>query len=112
MTLEMGKTLTDANAEVTYASEFFRVRRRGGRGRRRASPVPVRWQSILTYRQPIGVALLVTPWNFPAPWPPQDRPCPRGRCTVVVKPAGETPLTTLYIASLMERSASRPVSST
>ena len=67
MTLEMGKTLTDANAEVTYASEFFRwfaeeAVRIGGELR----TAPSGANRILTFRQPVGVALLVTPWNFPA----------------------------------------------
>jgi succinate-semialdehyde dehydrogenase/glutarate-semialdehyde dehydrogenase len=67
MTLEMGKTLADANAEVTYASEFFRwfaeeAVRIGGELR----TAPSGANRIMTFRQPVGVALLVTPWNFPA----------------------------------------------
>src|ERR1700710_735549 len=105
MTLEMGKTLSDANAEVTYASEFFRwfaeeAVRVGGELR----TAPSGGNRILTLRQPVGVALLVTPWNFPAAMATRKiAPALAAGCTVVVKPAGETPLTTLYIASLMEQ---------
>jgi succinate-semialdehyde dehydrogenase / glutarate-semialdehyde dehydrogenase len=105
MTLEMGKTLTDANGEVTYSSEFFRwfaeeAVRIGGELR----TAPSGANKILTFRQPIGVALLVTPWNFPAAMATRKiAPALAAGCTVVVKPAGETPLTTLYIASLMEQ---------
>jgi succinate-semialdehyde dehydrogenase/glutarate-semialdehyde dehydrogenase len=105
MTLEMGKTLTDANAEVTYSSEFFRwfaeeTVRIGGELRLAPSGA----NRILTFRQPVGVALLVTPWNFPAAMATRKiAPALAAGCTVVVKPAGETPLTTLYIAALMEQ---------
>jgi succinate-semialdehyde dehydrogenase/glutarate-semialdehyde dehydrogenase len=105
MTLEMGKTLTDANGEVTYASEFFRwfaeeAVRVGGELR----TAPSGANRILTFREPVGVALLVTPWNFPAAMATRKiAPALAAGCTVVVKPAGETPLTTLYIAALMEQ---------
>ncbi len=105
MTLEMGKTLADANAEVTYASEFFRwfaeeAVRIGGELR----TAPSGANRILTLRQPIGVSLLVTPWNFPAAMATRKiAPALAAGCTVVVKPAAETPLTTLYIAALMEQ---------
>src|ERR1700742_319102 len=105
MTLEMGKTLADANAEVTYASEFFRwfaeeAVRIGGELR----TAPSGANKILTFRQPVGVALLVTPWNLPAAMATRKiAPALAAGCTVVVKPAGETPLTTLYIAALMEQ---------
>jgi succinate-semialdehyde dehydrogenase/glutarate-semialdehyde dehydrogenase len=105
MTLEMGKTLTDAYAEVTYASEFFRwfaeeTVRVGGELR----TAPSGANRILTFRQPVGVSLLVTPWNFPAAMATRKiAPALAAGCTVVVKPAGETPLTTLYVALLMEQ---------
>ena len=105
MTLEMGKTLTDAYGEVTYSSEFFRwfaeeAVRVGGELR----TAPSGANRILTLRQPIGVALLVTPWNFPAAMATRKiAPALAAGCTVVVKPAAETPLTTLYVASLMEQ---------
>ncbi len=105
MTLEMGKTLTDAYAEVSYASEFFRwyaeeAVRIGGELR----TAPSGANRILTFRQPVGVALLVTPWNFPAAMATRKiGPALAAGCTVVVKPAAETPLTTLYVAQLMEQ---------
>src|SRR6201746_714685 len=93
MTLEMGKTLTDANAEVTYASEFFRwvaeeAVRIGGELR----TAPSGANKILTFRQPVGVALLVTPWNFPAAMATRKiAPALAAGRTVIVKPAAATP---------------------
>src|SRR6202000_1391715 len=94
MTLEMGKTLTDANAEVTYSSEFFRwfaeeAVRVGGELR----TAPSGANRILTFRRPIGVSLLLTPWNFPAAMATRKlAPALAAGCTVVLKPADLTPL--------------------
>lgn len=103
MSLEMGKTITDARGEVTYAAEFFRwfseeaVRISGD----------LRWapsgaNRILTSRRPVGVALLLTPWNFPAAMATRKlAPALAAGCTVVLKPPGETPLTALLIGQLL-----------
>ncbi len=103
MSLEMGKTLTDARGEVSYAAEFFRwfseeaVRIDGD----------LRWapsgaNRILTFRRPVGVALLLTPWNFPAAMATRKlAPALAAGCTVVLKPPGETPLTALLVAQIM-----------
>lgn len=104
ITKEMGKALPDARAEVNYAAEFFRwfseeAVRIGGELRR--APAGDKW--IATNRVPVGVCYLITPWNFPAAMATRKiGPAVAAGCTVVVKPAAETPLTTLYIARLME----------
>ena len=100
---EMGKSLADSLAEVGYAAEFFRwfaeeAVRIGGELR----TAPAGANRILTVRQPVGVCLLITPWNFPAAMATRKiAPALAAGCTVVVKPAAETPLTTLYLAGLM-----------
>jgi succinate-semialdehyde dehydrogenase/glutarate-semialdehyde dehydrogenase len=104
ITQEMGKALPDARAEVNYAAEFFRwfseeAVRIGGEMRR--APAGDKW--IITNRIPVGVCFFITPWNFPAAMATRKiGPAVAAGCTVVVKPAAETPLTTLYIAKLME----------
>jgi succinate-semialdehyde dehydrogenase / glutarate-semialdehyde dehydrogenase len=102
---ENGKVLGDAKGEVTYAAEFFRwfseeaVRLDGDL---RRAPGGTNW--IAVARQPVGVALLLTPWNFPAAMLTRKiGPALAAGCTVVVKPAGETPLTALYLADLLHR---------
>ena len=103
MTLEMGKTLADARAEVGYAAEFFRwfaeeAPRIGGELR----TAPSGANRILTLRKPVGVCLLVTPWNFPAAMATRKiGPALAAGCTVVLKPAEDTPLTALYLAALL-----------
>lgn len=100
---ENGKTLADAAGEVAYAAEFFRwfaeeaPRLTGEMGR-----APGGAHRIMTIHQPVGVALLVTPWNFPAAMITRKvGPALAAGCTVVVKPATETPLTALAIARVL-----------
>lgn len=100
---ENGKSMADARSEVTYAAEFFRwyaeeaVRPSGDYG---AAPVGDT-RTIVTHR-PVGVAALVTPWNFPAAMATRKiAPALAAGCTVVLKPAAETPLTALAIARLI-----------
>ena len=94
MTLEMGKALAEAKGEVTYAAEFFRWFAEEAvriHGRYCAAPSG---RPLLTMRQPVGPALLVTPWNFPlAMGTRKIGPAIAAGCTMVVKPASETPLT-------------------
>src|SRR3954470_5155320 len=103
MALEMGKSLTDARGEATYAAEFFRwfseeAVRVGGELR----TAPSGANRILTFRKPVGVALLLTPWNFPAAMATRKiGPALAAGCTVVLKPAHETPLTALLLAELL-----------
>jgi succinate-semialdehyde dehydrogenase / glutarate-semialdehyde dehydrogenase len=103
MSLEMGKSLTDARGEATYAAEFFRwfseeaVRIDGT-----LRTAPSGANRILTFRKPVGVALLITPWNFPAAMATRKiAPALAAGCSVIIKPASETPLTALLIAKLM-----------
>lgn len=103
ISLENGKALRDARGEVAYAAEFFRwfseqaVRNFGELGLAPAGSN----QIIVTY-QPIGVCLLITPWNFPAAMATRKMaPALAAGCTCVLKPATETPLTAYAIAALM-----------
>jgi len=102
--LENGKALADARGEVAYAAEFFRwyaeeaVRALGS-----VQTAPAGTNKILVLRQPIGIAVLVTPWNFPAAMATRKiGPALAAGCTVVLKPATETPLTALAIVQLLE----------
>jgi succinate-semialdehyde dehydrogenase / glutarate-semialdehyde dehydrogenase len=103
MTLEMGKSLAESRAEISYAAEFFRwfseeaVRIHGrfmvnttGKGR------------ILTMRQPVGPCVFVTPWNFPTAMGTRKiAPAIAAGCTMVVKPAQQTPLSMLALAQIL-----------
>ena len=100
---ENGKSLTDARGEVAYAAEFFRwfseeaVRLNGQLGM-----APGGANRILVQYQPIGVSVLVTPWNFPAAMATRKiAPALAAGCTCVLKPAAETPLTAFAMAALM-----------
>ena len=102
---ENGKILGDAKGEVLYAAEFFRwfaeeaVRIDGDY---RRAPGGANW--LMVTRQPVGVALLITPWNFPAAMATRKiGPALAAGCTVVLKAASETPLTALALADLLER---------
>lgn len=102
---ENGKVFADAKGEVAYAAEFFRwfaeetVRVPGDF---RKSPSGDK--RILVTHQPIGVSLLITPWNFPAAMATRKiGPALAAGCTVILKPAGETPLTALAIVDILER---------
>ncbi|MBE7188790.1 NAD-dependent succinate-semialdehyde dehydrogenase [Jatrophihabitans endophyticus] len=103
MSLEMGKSLTDARGEVTYAAEFFRwyseeAVRVGGEVRMSPSGA----NRILTFKKPFGVALLLTPWNFPAAMATRKLgPALAAGCAVVLKPAEDTPLTALVLAQIL-----------
>ena len=105
ITQENGKILSDARAEAGYAAEFFRwfseeaVRIDGDY---RRAPSGANW--LLVTRQPVGVALLATPWNFPAAMATRKiAPALAAGCTVVLKPAHDTPLTALAIADILQR---------
>jgi len=106
---ENGKSLADARAEVGYAAEFFRwfaeeaVRTEGGYG-----VSPAGGTRTLVTARPVGVAALVTPWNFPAAMATRKiAPALAAGCTVVQKPAAETPLTALAVARIL-RDAGAP----
>jgi succinate-semialdehyde dehydrogenase/glutarate-semialdehyde dehydrogenase len=100
---ENGKAITDARAEVAYAAEFLRwyaeeaVRVEGV-----CQTAPSGAGRILVLRQPVGVAVLVTPWNFPAAMITRKiGPALAAGCSVVVKPASDTPLTALALGDLL-----------
>ena len=100
MSLEMGKSLAEARAEVTYANDFMRwfseeaVRIRGS-----YSVSPNGKARLMTMRQPVGPCLLITPWNFPlAMGTRKIAPAIAAGCTMVVKPAKQTPLSMLALA--------------
>jgi len=104
MTLENGKSLADSRAEAAYAAEFFRwsaeeaVRNVG-----QVSTAPASGARILVQHKPAGVAVLVTPWNFPLAMATRKiGPALAAGCTVILKPASETPLTSLALVPILE----------
>jgi succinate-semialdehyde dehydrogenase/glutarate-semialdehyde dehydrogenase len=107
---ENGKALADARAEVAYAAEFFRwfaeeaVRIDGSLSRS-----PSGDKRILVDHQPVGVSLLVTPWNFPAAMATRKlAPALAAGCTTVLKPAEDTPLTALALGALLTEAGAPP----
>jgi succinate-semialdehyde dehydrogenase / glutarate-semialdehyde dehydrogenase len=104
MTLEMGKPLAESKAEITYGAEFFRwfseeaVRIEG-----RYGVAPNGQGRLLTMKQPVGACLLITPWNFPlAMGTRKIGPAIAAGCTMVVKPAQQTPLSMLMLVKILE----------
>lgn len=102
MTLEMGKVLAESRGEVAYGAEFFRwfseeAVRIGGR----YTPAPAGTGRILVDKMPVGPCLAITPWNFPlAMGTRKIGPALAAGCTMIVKPAAETPLTMLLLGQL------------
>ena len=103
MTLEMGKPIKESLAEITYGAEFFRW------FAEESVRIAGRWQvspngatRLLTTKQPVGPCLMITPWNFPlAMGTRKIGPAVAAGCTMVVKPASQTPLTMLALAQIM-----------
>ncbi|WP_436701108.1 NAD-dependent succinate-semialdehyde dehydrogenase [Nocardioides sp. BYT-33-1] len=103
MSLEMGKPIAEAKGEVTYGAEFLRwfseeaVRIHG-----RWMQNPAGGSRLLTVRKPVGPCLFITPWNFPlAMGTRKIGPAVAAGCTMVIKPASQTPLTMLLLAALL-----------
>ncbi|MEO3999384.1 NAD-dependent succinate-semialdehyde dehydrogenase [Mesorhizobium sp. CAU 1732] len=102
ISLENGKALPDARGEIGYAAEFFRWYAE------EASRIPGEYRhtpsgshTILVDHEPIGIAVLITPWNFPAAMATRKiGPALAAGCTVILKPASETPLTAFAMARL------------
>ena len=101
---EMGKSFTEARAEAVYSAEFFRwysgeaVRNLGY-----INTAPGGDKRIIAINQPIGISILVTPWNVPAAMATRKiAPAVAAGCTMVLKPASDTPLTALAVASILE----------
>jgi succinate-semialdehyde dehydrogenase/glutarate-semialdehyde dehydrogenase len=110
MTLEMGKAIGESRAEVTYANEFLRwfseeaVRLDG-----RYAISPNGQNRLITMRQAVGPCLLITPWNFPlAMGTRKIGPAVAAGCTMVVKPAKQTPLSMLAFAQIMQEAGLPP----
>lgn len=104
MTLEMGKPLSESQAEITYGAEFLRwFSEEAVRVSGRYSVAPNGATRLLTLKQPVGPCLMITPWNFPlAMGTRKIAPAIAAGCTMVVKPAGLTPLTMLWLAKVLE----------
>ncbi|MGH3457880.1 NAD-dependent succinate-semialdehyde dehydrogenase [Aeromicrobium sp.] len=103
MTLEMGKAIKESKAEITYGAEFFRwFSEEAVRVAGRYSTAPNGATRLLTLKQPVGPCLMITPWNFPlAMGTRKIGPAIAAGCTMVVKPAGLTPLTMLWLAQVL-----------
>jgi succinate-semialdehyde dehydrogenase / glutarate-semialdehyde dehydrogenase len=103
MSQENGKALVDARGEVTYAAEFFRwYAEEAVRADGTVTTAPSGANRIVVVRQPVGVSVLVTPWNFPAAMATRKiGPALAAGCTVVLKPASDTPLTALAMAGIL-----------
>jgi succinate-semialdehyde dehydrogenase / glutarate-semialdehyde dehydrogenase len=104
MTLEMGKPIAESKAEITYAAEFFRwfaeeaVRIEG-----RFATAPNGQGRLITMRQPVGPCYAITPWNFPmAMGTRKIGPAVAAGCTMVIKPAQQTPLSMLALAGVLQ----------
>jgi succinate-semialdehyde dehydrogenase/glutarate-semialdehyde dehydrogenase len=110
MSLEMGKTVAEAKGEVTYGREFFRwFAEEAVRVHGRWMQNPAGGSRLLTVRKPVGPCLFITPWNFPlAMGTRKIGPAVAAGCTMIVKPAAETPLTMLALAAVMEEAGLPP----
>src|SRR4051794_26463663 len=111
MTLEMGKPVAESKAEVTYAADFFHwfageaTRVDGRFGVAEKAPD----QRLLVLKQPVGPCVLITPWNFPmAMGTRKIGPAIAAGCTMVVKPAKQTPLSMLALARILEEAGVPP----
>src|ERR1700704_4437187 len=104
ITLENGKALSDSRGEVAYAAEFFRwFAEEAVRNIGQISVAPASGARIVAQHKPAGVAVLVTPWNFPAAMATRKiGPALAAGCTVVLKPASDTPLTMLALMPILE----------
>src|SRR5215218_4219655 len=106
MTLEMGKPLAESKAEIAYAAEFLRwfaeeaVRIEG-----RFATAPNGVGRLITMKQPVGPCYAITPWNFPAAMGTRKiGPAIAAGCTIVIKPAQQTPLSMLALAKIFQES--------
>jgi succinate-semialdehyde dehydrogenase/glutarate-semialdehyde dehydrogenase len=104
MTLEMGKSVKESKAEVTYASEFLRwFAEQAVRIDGRFSTAPTGAGRLMTMKQPVGPCIAITPWNFPmAMGTRKIGPAVAAGCTMVLKPAKQTPLSALALTQILE----------
>jgi succinate-semialdehyde dehydrogenase/glutarate-semialdehyde dehydrogenase len=105
MTAEQGKPLAEARGEIAYAASFIEwFAEEGKRVYGETIPAPISTQRIVVIKEPIGVCAAITPWNFPAAMITRKAgPALAAGCTMVVKPASQTPLTALALVVLAER---------
>ncbi|WP_346348817.1 NAD-dependent succinate-semialdehyde dehydrogenase [Rhodococcus sp. T2V] len=105
MTLEMGKPLAEARGEVTYGAEFLRwFSEEAVRVSGRYAAAPDGKTRLLVHKRPVGPCLFITPWNFPLAMATRKiAPAIAAGCTMVVKPATLTPLTTLLLVQVLEQ---------
>ncbi|MGH3345889.1 MAG: NAD-dependent succinate-semialdehyde dehydrogenase [Nocardioides sp.] len=103
ISLENGKALPDARGETAYAAEFFRwYAEEAVRAAGTVMTAPSGANRIVVLQQPVGIAVLVTPWNFPAAMATRKiGPALAAGCPVVLKPASDTPLTALLMARIL-----------
>jgi succinate-semialdehyde dehydrogenase / glutarate-semialdehyde dehydrogenase len=103
MTIEMGKPLAEARGEVAYGGEFLRwFSEEAVRANGRYGANPEGTGRMIVSQHPVGPCFLITPWNFPLAMATRKvAPALAAGCTVVIKPAALTPLTTLYFAKLL-----------
>src|SRR5437764_1220640 len=106
MTLEMGKPIKESQAEIAYGAEFLRwFSEQAVRIDGRYAVAPNGQGRLLTMKQPVGPCMLITPWNFPlAMGTRKIGPAMAAGCTVVVKPAQQTPLSMLMLVRILEES--------
>ena len=104
MTLEMGKPVADSRTEIAYAADFLRwFSEEASRIEGSYKVAPAGGSRLLTMRQPVGPCLFITPWNFPmAMGTRKIGPAIAAGCTMVIKPASETPLSMLALARILE----------
>jgi len=110
ISLENGKALRDARREVAYAAEFFRwYSEEAVRGSGSVMTAPSGANRILVLQQPVGICVLVKPWNFPAAMATRKiAPALAAGCSVVLKPASDTPLTALAMALILTEAGVPP----
>lgn len=110
MTLEMGKPLAEARGEVAYGAEFLRwFSEEASRISGRFSVAPDGMTRLMVHKRPVGPCLLITPWNFPLAMATRKiAPAVAAGCTMVLKPANLTPLTTLLLTSIFDQAGVPP----
>src|SRR6516225_8009684 len=110
ITIENGKALSDSRGEVAYAAEFFRwYAEEAVRAIGEVSRAPASGARMVVQHKPAGVAVLVTPWNFPAAMATRKiGPALAAGCTVVLKPAKETPLCAFAVADILREAGVPP----
>src|SRR4029079_5712797 len=109
-TLEMGKPLAEARGEVTYGAEFLRwFSEEAPRIYGRYAVAPDGKNRLLVTKRPVGPSLFITPWNFPLAMATRKiAPAVAAGCTMVVKPAKQTPLSMLALAEILANAGLPP----